>query len=193
MIIVNRRCSVVSKNLIAVCNSTTNWKIIYHRIKLNCKITLITKKIFPNWRNLSRFIRTDWKISDFKKSGLDKKKEARTLNIDLRNNCADSSSLILFSYAIKQFTDSKSNFQYCACNWMLHCHVLWNNTEKKGVGSLQFASDFILRTVILFDASQMSFPFRVGRTFMLTMNLCSYVIWSLRHLGNLRINHQEQC
>lgn len=139
MIIVNRRCSVVSKNFIAVCNSTTNWKIIYHRIKLNCKITLITKKIFPNWRNLSRFIRTDWKISDFKKSGLDKKKEARTLNIDLRNNCADSSSLILFSYAIKQFTDSKSNFQYCACNWMLHCHVLWNNTEKKGVGSLQFA------------------------------------------------------
>lgn len=61
------------------------------------------------------------------------------------------------------------------------------------MGSLQFASDFILRTVILFDASQMSFPIRVGRTFMLTMNLCSYVIWSLRHLGNLRINHQEQC
>lgn len=56
---------------------------------------------------------------------------------------------------------------------MLHCHVLWNNTEKKGVGSLQFASDFILRTVILFDASQMSFPIRVGRTFMLTMNLCN--------------------
>lgn len=191
MIIVNRRCSVVSKNLIAVCNSTTNWKIIYHRIKLNCKITLITKKIFPNWRNLSRFIRTDWKISDFKKSGLDKKKEARTLNIDLRNNCADSSSLILFSYAIKQFTDSKSNFQYCACNWMLHCHVLWNNTEKKGVGSLQFASDFILRTVIL-CLMHHKCPFLSELEELLCWQW-TYVIWSLRHLGNLRINHQEQC
>lgn len=27
---------------------------------------------------------------------------------------------------------------------MLHCHVLWNNGEKKGVGILQFGSDFIL-------------------------------------------------
>lgn len=189
MIIVNRRCSVVSKNLIAVCNSTTNWKIIYHRIKLNCKITLITKKIFPNWRNLSRFIRTDWKISDFKKSGLDKKKKARTLNIDLRNNCADSSSLILFSYAIKQFTDSKSNFQYCACNWMLHCHVLWNKGRKRGwvVCSLHQISFSVIQCLMHHKCPFLS---------ELEELLCwqwTYVIWSLRHLVNLRINHQEQC
>lgn len=40
------------------------------------------------------------------------------------------------------------------------------------MGSLQFASDFILCDS-MFDASQMSFPIRVGRTFMLTMNLCN--------------------
>lgn len=59
------------------------------------------KKIFLNWCNLFRFIRIDWKILDFKKSGLDKKKEVRILNIDLRNNCVDFLSLILFSYVIK--------------------------------------------------------------------------------------------